>query len=354
MDPGCSAARTGPALQTPALSLLLLCFKKNQQRFSRSRHMKTASLQRDNRVHQVVWLSACTMILFSPLDRAQEAESQSLEFSGSLALGAEHNDNLSVPELETSSGRSDIAATVEAELGMNWQPAERWTLDTGYTFSSNRYRDIDTFDLDLHLLYADVSYEGSLLTVGGNYYFATADLGGEGFLELNQYSAYAGKLLAENWYVRGAWNFIDKDFDTFTGRNADTTGPAVDIFRFFNEGRSNIALSLGRDKEDTAAPEFEYSANKIRLRASHRFSFLGRDTRAQLGYRLQDRDYDNITPSINAPRDDKQRVLEASLEWSMTGNFALLGSFEHGDYSSRLPSADYDETRIGLAAKLSF
>src|SRR5690606_3552259 len=98
----------------------------------------------------------------------------------------------------------------------------------GYSFSKRNYRDVGAFDLDMHLLYGDISYEFDQLTVGSSYYHADADLGSESFLQLGQFSVYAGKLFAGQWYLRGALNFTDKDFDQFTDRDADNEGLSLD------------------------------------------------------------------------------------------------------------------------------
>lgn len=277
-----------------------------------------------------------------------------LSFSGSVAAGAEYNSNLSVSQLESSSGQSDVAATLDVTADLSWHPTSRFTFDSGYSFTGSRYDDIDTYDLDMHLLYGDASYDFGVVTIGANAYYANADLGGDSFLELNQYSLYAGKLFGQNWYVRGALNQSDKEFDLFSGRDADNDGVSAELYRFFNAGRSNVVLSYAIEDEHTRDTPFRHSADTIRLRLNHRFSLAGRDSRMQLGYRFQDREYDYNTPSINAPRDDSQNVVDARLEVNVVENFALIGRVEHGQYDSRLPSADYEDNRVAFSARFSF
>ncbi len=284
----------------------------------------------------------------------QREQTEPFEISGAVAVGAEHNNNLSVAELESASGSSDTAATVDANIDLNWEPDERTAFATGYSFSGSRYQDIDSYDLDLHLLYADLSHDFDLVTLGANYYFADADLGGDSFLALNQYSFYAGKLFNDQWYLRGALNFTDKEFDAFSTRDADNDGFGVDLYRFFNEGRSNVVLGYVYEEEDTRSPFFRYSADTLRLRLNHRFTLADHESRLQLGYRWQDRAYDVATPGIGVPRDDNQRVTEAQFEVEMTDNLALTAGWEHGDYRSRLASADFTANRVSLALRLSF
>lgn len=307
--------------------------------------------------HRALWVPV--LLCAAPALLAQEppAEPASTEFfswSGSVAAGAEYNSNLSVAELESASGRSDVAATFEGGLTGTWQFTPKLHAEAGYNLTASRYQDIDAYDLDLHLLFTDVSYDFKLLTLGANYYYGNADLGGNDFLTLHQYSLYAGKLFGERWYVRGAFNAVDKAFDTIDTRDADNTGVSAEVYRFFNEGRSNVVLSYAYEDEDTRGTAFRYTADTLRLRVNHRFSLLGLDARAQAGLRWQDRDYGYITPSIGVPRDDSQRVAELRLDVNVLKQLTLLAGWQHGQYQSRLPSADYDENRVSLALQLTF
>lgn len=274
--------------------------------------------------------------------------------SGSVEAGAEYNSNVSVSELESASGESDVAGNLEAGIDANWQATDRLSVDTGYSYSGQRYQDVDTFDLDLHLLYGDVSYEFDAFSLGSNYYYADANLGGDDFLTLKQYSFYAGKLFAEQWFLRAALNFADKSFDDFAQRDADTEGLSLDAFWFFNQGRSSIVLGYAFDEEQTRDPAFSYDADTLRLRYSQRFELIGKDTELRLGTRWQDRNYQAVTPGLGARRDDRQHITEAALEMSLTENLATTVQLERGDFQSNLGSADYTENRASVSVKLSF
>lgn len=280
--------------------------------------------------------------------------SEPFSISGSLEAGTEYNSNVSVSELESASGESDMAATIDAALDMNWKPSERLSVDAGYSLTSRQYDDFDAFDLDMHLLYGDVSYDFDQFTLGANYYFADAELGGDDFLTLKQQSLYAGKLLNDRLYLRGAFNFADKDFDNFSARNADSEGVSVDAFWFFNQGQSTVVVGYAFDNEDTRSPAFAYDADSLRARFTHRFAWNGRESNLQLGGRAQFRDYKGITPAIGRPRDDRQFVVDARIEVKLMPWLSVFGNVERGDYSSKLASADYTENRIGAGLKLAF
>lgn len=280
--------------------------------------------------------------------------SEEFTVSGLLEAGAEYNSNVSVSELESATGEADMAGKVDAGIDANWQASDRMSLDTGYSYSGQRYQDFDAFDLDLHLLYGDISYELDAFSLGSNYYYADANLGGDDFLTLKQYSFYAGKLFAEQWFLRGALNFADKSFDDFAQRDADTEGLSLDAFWFFNQGRSSIVFGYAFDEENARDRAFSYDADTVRVRYTHRFTLAGNNSEVRLGTRLQDRSYQALTPGLGARRDDRQHITDARLEMSLTESLAAAIQLERGDYQSNLASADYTENRASVTLKLTF
>jgi hypothetical protein len=296
--------------------------------------------------------TAITAMLAAPAAFGQDSETFTV--TGKLELGAEYNSNVSVTELESASGEADYAGLLDAGIDLNWKPTERFSADAGYSYSSSQYQDFDEFDLDLHLLYADASYDLDIFTIGANHYYGDADLGGSDFLTLKQYSVYAARLFGDSFYLRGALNFADKSFDTFAGRNADAEGFNVDGFWYFNGGKSSVVLGYAYSDEDTLASQFDYKGHTLRARYSNRFMVAAKDAQIQLGLRMQERNYSSVTPSINSRRDDRQRLAEARFEVSLTSYLTLLSQLEYGNYSSNLSSADYDETRASLGMRLSF
>lgn len=290
--------------------------------------------------------------LMVPAVIAQNGEQFSV--SGALDLGGEYNSNVSVTELESATGASDTALAVDANIDLNWRPADRVTVDVGYGHTASRYSEFDDFDLSMHLLYGDMSYQFDQFSLGTNYYLADARLGGDAFLTMQQLSFYGGKLFGDSFFLRGALNFTDKDFDTLNERDADGQGLRVDAFWFFNQGRSSIALAYSYDDEDALAQRYAYDASTLRLRYSNRFSIVDLDSRLQLGLRAQDRSYKGVTPEIAARRNDDQLVAEARFDIAFTEHLGVFSKLERGVYSSNLDSADYTENRVMLGARFSF
>lgn len=281
-------------------------------------------------------------------------EESDFTVSGALELGGEYNSNVSITELEEATGASDNAWNVDGNLDMNWQASDRLTVDAGVSHTASRYSEFDDFDLMLNLLHGDVAYQFDAFLLGSSVFQADARLGGDDFLTLQQASLYAGKLLGDQFFLRGSLQSTDKDFDTLDGRDADNTGVRFDGFWFFNDGTSSLSLGYSREDEEARLSRFAYEANVIRTNYSHRMPIGGLEGRLQLGLRFQDRSYEGVTPEISAPRNDDQLVADARFDLSFNDHLGVFTRLEHGDYQSNLPSADYKESRAMLGVRLSF
>lgn len=302
--------------------------------------------------HAMVALSA---FLALPVASAQDApEEERFSVSGAVELGGEYNSNVSVTELETAIGQADVATALEAGINLTWRLTDRLRADGGYSHTATRYQEFSDFDLGMDLFYGDLGYEFDRLSVGTSYYHADAALGGDDFLTLEQYSIYAGRLFGDSVFLRGSINAADKTFDTLGQRDSTGGGFGLDAFWFFNQGRSSLVFGYTYGDEDARQEQFSYENHTFRTSLSNRFTLVGRDSRLQLGLRLQERGYRGVTPAIGVPRDEQQQVAEAEFEVSLNRYFAIVSRLEHGSYQSNLASADYNETRAFLGLKLSF
>lgn len=317
----------------------------------------------DNRTRSLLEHGLATvlgLVILVPMALGQE---QVFSHSAYVQLGGEYSSNLQIEELEWASDESDAGMLVEGGIEASWQPRDRWRIDGGYQYSGSHYRDMDRLDLSSHMLYTDGSYDLDLMTVGGNYYFTDASLDGEGFLRLHEVSLYMGRMLEDDWYVRAALNFADKDFGGLQSgelrqyreaRDADNAGFSVDGYWFFNNGLTSLNVGYDYEEEDTRAARFDYNAFTFRVLFNHNLNLLERNASLKLGHRLQLRDYDSISPSIRSRRDDTRNVLDARITINWLQNLDLIGTLERANYDSDLPSADYNETRMTLSGKLKF
>ncbi|RUO24364.1 hypothetical protein CWE09_10850 [Aliidiomarina minuta] len=285
---------------------------------------------------------------------AEDSGESPLSWSGNLGAGAEQHSNVSVTEIESTTGEADSAILFEAGLDASWALSERFTLDAGYSFSDRRFNQFSEFDLRMHLAYLDLSYEAGDYSFGANHYYADALVDSNDFLTLNQSSLYVARFIGSQVYLRAALNQVRKNFSQLTERSADSQGLSTNIFWFSTDVQRFLSLGLSYTDEDANNNEFSYQAWGSRLRLSQRFQLFSRDARMQLSGSWEERDYEGVTTLLSEARQDTQLLAEANFEVALNQRLSLVAELERGRFRSNLAIADYAETRAGLGLRLDF
>jgi len=283
---------------------------------------------------------------------AAAADKADINFEASAGL--EYDDNLTVQELDRVANAADTATLLNAGVKGRLNPTDKLTLKGGYRQARKSYREFNEFDQTVGTLSLEASYDFSLLTLGSSYHRASADLANEPFLELEQRSLYAGKLLNDRFYLRAAFNQRDKTFSDNPARDAAADGMDTDFFVFFNGAASFISLGLTVEDEDANSNLFDYRGLGFRGRYSNQFSLWGKDNTFQLAWRRTERDYSAFNPAIDGRRNDVRSTLETRWEIELSAAIAAVGKVEYGNYDSDLASADYSETLASLMLEASF
>ena len=271
-----------------------------------------------------------------------------------VSAGLEQDSNLNVVELDKSSNESDIAALLNAKLDANWKPVEKLSLSGGYSYSSKTYQENDIYNLAIHQFFADASYDFSAITAGASYHNANAILDGKSFLDLQQTSIYASKLINNKIYLRAAVNNQDKHFSGVSARNAENSGFSGDVFIFSNAGKTFVNFGVSNEKENALAKQFDYEGINLKAKVSNKFLLWNKENKLQLGYRYLKRDYSGVTPEIKTKRHDTGNIAEGSWEISFTPKISLETKLEHGKYKSNLDAADYSDSRLSVMLKARF
>ncbi|MCE3253301.1 MAG: hypothetical protein K0Q67_2321 [Cellvibrio sp.] len=293
-------------------------------------------------------------LLIGAIELLQPVYAATPSASINLEAGTEYDSNLSVVELDQYSTESDWATLFNARLNTQWKATEELKLKAGYSFVSKTYQDNEEFDLAIQQLFADASYDFSLLTLGASYHYADATLADQDFLQLQQTSLYASHLFNNRIFVRGAANFQDKKFPDNSERNASNNGLAGDMFIFFQQGKTFIAIGISSEEEDAVQDQFSFDGISLRSSINHKFSTWGKTSELQLGWRYQDRDYSAVTPELEARRHDRNNIISIEWEINLTPTIVATSKVERGDYQSNLPAADYSETLASLMLSARF
>lgn len=294
-------------------------------------------------------LTACLTVSWGVLVSAdqQQKKSSPAEYSAEVGVGAEYDSNVSVEEVDATSGEGDYALT--ADLGLEAKKAftEKVEGAVTYDFNQSLYDDFSQVDRQTHILGTDLSINGTSIDSGLSLYYIHSRLDGDKFLELYRASPSISGFLAKKWFARGAYVYSDKSIEERPDRDADTNAGEFDLYYFRRGLRSYFNIGYRYRDEDAEAHRYDYTSHSAKLRYIHRWEMFSRLAKLELSWRYEDRDYDGITPSIEDERDDQRHRWRGDFEIPLVGQAALQLYYSYSDYDSNYPQADYDQELVG-------
>lgn len=285
-----------------------------------------------------------------------EADDEQAErpFTFSLGLGAEYDSNVAVLELDTTSNAGDAAALFEFGVSYDKPDEGRFDLRTGYNFSQMRHEDFDAFDVGIHRGSATFSWDLEGVDTGANLQYAYAELDGEEFLVLEQFSPYIQKLMNERLFLRFALAYTEKTFAGNEGRDAEAASLSSDAYVFLNGLTTYLVFGHRYSDEEARDPQFDYGAHRLKLQLNRRFEVGPRTLTFKTYLRYETRDYSHPTPSIGEQRKDDRYQFEALAELPLSERLLATFGYKHADNQSNLSNLDFAENvySVKLSAQL--
>lgn len=287
--------------------------------------------------------------------RRESAEATSWPFEFTLAAGLQYDDLVTVDELDQSLDEGDTAAVIDLDVEYEKRFSQGTDLDIGYSLSQKSYFDLSEFDLQIHNLSLGVKQNFEDFDVGVRSYAVHARLDNEGLLNFQHVSPYFTTFLTERTYLRAGYYYRNKEFPDNPDRDGKVHAGDADFY-FFLDGTTNyFVVGYAFEREDTEADEFDFDGQRVDVRWSRRFDLYGdRPVRVRLDWRLEQRDYDSVTPSIGVRRDDDRQRWRARFDFPITRSLTGLLTYQHRSHDSNLPSADYDDNRIEAQVEMIF
>ncbi len=283
---------------------------------------------------------------------AQEGEERSREWRGEVGVGAEYDTNVSVDEVDVTSGEADSAWLVDFELGVTQPLGKQTDLNLNYDFSQATYERFSRVDRQTHILGADVGTDLGKANTGISAYYINSRLDGEPFLEYLRVSPSLSGFLARKWFARGAYVFSERTIEDRADRDATTHSGEADLYYFHRGLRSYFNIGYRYRDEDATAARFDFRSHGLKLRYIRRFDLFERQAKVELAWRFEARRYLSPTPSIGEDREDDRSRWKLDLEVPLTRRLALQTYASYGNYESNLPRADFTQTIVG--ARLSY
>jgi hypothetical protein len=292
----------------------------------------------------------------SPLLLAQDPEASlsKTRWTGELGIGAEYDTNVSVDEVDLSSGQSDYAGIIDFKLALKHVFSESTEASLNYDISQSSYSEFSEVDRLTQIIGGDINTDLSLGNAGISAYYIDSQLDGEAFLQYVRVSPYVSGFLARRWFARSAYVYSEREIDDRPERDAQTQSGEIDIY-FFKRGlRSYFNLGYRYRDEDAIADELDFAAHSLKFRYIRRFDFWQRQAKAEFAVRYELRDYISNEPTIDEPRKDDRLRWKFDLDLPLNNRFTWQWYYSYGDYVSNLPRADFTQTIIGTRLEFTW
>ncbi len=280
-------------------------------------------------------------------DRVKESP-----FSIEFSTGIEYDSNVSVVELDTTTAEGDFAALFDLGVEYETDIGENTSFEVGYDFGQDIQFDITDFNTQTHRGSAKLSHDLGDVDFGVSYQFVHSRLNGEGFLTLNRVSPFVSSYVGDRAaYLRGSYIYTDKNFVGVSDRDANVNAINGEVFYFLNGLTTYFIVGYRFEIEDAVGAEFDFNAHNVKLRVVQRVPIGDRRAKLRAGWRYEKRDYDSITPSIGAIRDDTRHKFDASVQIPLNDIFYAEIEYNYDIFDSNLPSVDFTQSvatlRIG-------
>ena len=140
----------------------------------------------------------------------QTGKASPAEFSAEVGIGGEYDSNVSVEEVDATSGEGDYALNMDLGLEANKGLSQDIDLSATYDFSQTLYDEFSQVDRQTHILGTALTINSDVIDSDLSFYYINSRLDGEKFLELYRVSPAVSGFLARKWFARGAYVYSDK------------------------------------------------------------------------------------------------------------------------------------------------
>lgn len=281
-------------------------------------------------------------------------DEKSSAFSGGVSIGVEHNNRLSVQDIDTISTESDHAALIDVDLNYDLAIAKDTELALSYSLSQSLHDEFDEFDIRSHFLSADLKHEFELIDAGLAYRFIDTSLDNDSFMEIHQVSPYVSRFFGDKIFVRTDYTYTEKDFDDQNERDADSHSGAADVYYFIDKTNTYLIVGYKYKDEDANDSQFDYDSHNVKIKLVKKIQLGDYKTKLKAGWRFESRDYDSVTASIGEKRDDIRRQYKVEWEIPFTSQISGVLEYKHVINSSNLESVDYSQDVVSASLSYEF
>lgn len=285
----------------------------------------------------------------------------------SASVAYEYDDNVTVPDVDRSSGEGASAGVFEVGFDADAYESETLAVELGYDFFQSLYAEdeVDALDLRLHLPWLALTTEARGIDFDLSWRSSIAHLGNEAYFDTHALGPTVGYLFGESVYASAGYFYQYRSFDRsnrLVGPTNDRTahrhtisGDALWLVRRFD--LRLLGRLWYRVEDATENHEFDYDAVGVRVGLDWPLPVRGigqgpPEFQFRLGY--EDRSYagdSRVLTRDGARRQDER--LQLSLGFELPLYRMLFGqmTYEHFDAESNDPNTDYETNLVRLAVE---
>ena len=278
-------------------------------------------------------------------------EQKKWQFSGSI--GYEHDDNVTVDEVNQSTNKSDNAVTIEFTAENLIFADDIHEVEIGYDFYQSLYHSYDEFDLQSHSFFIDGTRKYANFDLGLNYRYNYNSLGDNKFFASHSLRPSLWYSLSDTWFLDVFYQYDDKKFYKNSDRDADKHSFGLINYIFVTQD-DMLILAADINEENTKGDEFDYDGYSLSATYEKTINLNGKEVTISAGYDYEDRDYNHITPSIGEKRDETREEFSLDIEYPVNDLFSAIFYYQRIDSDSNLETSDYNENIVGLKLQANY
>lgn len=260
-------------------------------------------------------------------------------------VGLLYDSHLTFEAADLQQDSGDFAAKVDVNASVTPIDTRKFDLKFGYAFGQTLYSKFNNFDLQTHRGEADARLRIGGARLGLGYDFTHVRLGGGALFNMHSITPSVSGFVADEIYARAFFTYGDKNFHLRDSRDAKTFDYGVSVLKFFQNNRGYVGANLSMEKENARGPAFDFDGFKAGVTARVPIGTEKLDPRLKLGIEYRERDYDSITPSINAVRREDRLRGNVGIEVPINKSFRIETNYRYTDRNSNFPASNYQEHR---------
>lgn len=302
-------------------------------------------------INSIITLALMTSLSFASVSQATPREAS---FGFDAEAGFHSDSNVGISDIDDNSGTSDSAVKLSLGVNSTIPLGERFAIRLGYDYDDTAYQKLSEYDLSLHHGIAELSvdFDGFEAAVSADQFVASLD--GDEYLIVSQVSPSLSRLFGNSVFARIAYTNATKEYEVLSTRDAGNESVRMDVYWLLDGMNRYIALGLQSSEENALDDELDFDGfqSMFTIGQNLKFSRLQVNLKTQL--KFENRDYRNVTESIQDMRRDERLRASLSAAIPLPGNFEVKGTVEHARTESNLDSADIDKLSYGVSISASF